>query len=60
MGEMEPSAAPAGEGGGERGVSCPWCGSGEVEKVAEFGPHLMVSQYICRDCRNPFEAIRKK
>ncbi|BBL79236.1 hypothetical protein Rxycam_00838 [Rubrobacter xylanophilus DSM 9941] len=40
-------------------VSCPWCGSGEVEKVAEFGPHLMVSQYICRDCHNPFEAIRK-
>jgi hypothetical protein len=45
---------------GERIVACPWCDeSEEIEMVAEFGPHLIVSQYICRSCRSPFEVIRR-
>lgn len=40
-------------------MKCPWCDSESVERVAEFGPHLMVSQYICLTCRSPFEYIRR-
>lgn len=69
MGEMEPTpetlgkiveGVPAEEIVEEnRTLECPWCDSGEVEKVAEFGSHLMVSQYICGECRSPFEVIRR-
>jgi transposase-like protein len=38
---------------------CPWCDSDEVEKVSEYGPHLMVYSYICRSCRSPFEVIKR-
>ncbi|HEY6690580.1 MAG TPA: hypothetical protein VI008_05995 [Rubrobacter sp.] len=38
---------------------CPWCDSGEVEKVSEYGPHLMVYSYICRSCNSPFEVIKR-
>lgn len=57
---MEPTATPPGETGGEeRRLSCPWCGSDSVERVAAYGSHLMVSQYICLTCHSPFERIRK-
>jgi transposase-like protein len=59
---MEPVAeAPgeAGKGGEERRVNCPWCDSEAIEKVSEYGPHLMVYQYICRDCHSPFEVIKR-
>ena len=57
---MEPTATPPGETGGEeRRLSCPWCGSDSVERVAAYGSHLMVSQYICLNCHSPFERIRK-
>ena len=55
---MEPAAAQAGEVE-ERGVECPWCGSDSVERVSEYGSHLMVAQYICRECRSPFERIKR-
>ena len=38
---------------------CPWCDSANVERVAAWGSHLMVSQYMCLDCHSPFELIRK-
>ena len=59
---MEPVAEAPGEaenGGEGRYVICPWCDSEVVEKVSEYGPHLMVYQYICRDCRSPFEVIKR-
>ena len=40
-------------------VSCPWCDSGDVEKISEYGPHLMVYSYICRECHSPFEVIKR-
>ena len=40
-------------------VLCPWCDSHDVEKVSEFGPHLMVYSYICRSCNSPFEVIKR-
>jgi ring-1,2-phenylacetyl-CoA epoxidase subunit PaaD len=48
------------EGGDETPLACPWCGSAHVEKVAAFGSHLMVAQYLCLQCRSPFERIRKR
>ena len=60
MERMEPVAASPGEDDGlERRLRCPWCDSDEVEKVSEYGPHLMVYQYICRGCRSPFEVIKR-
>jgi DNA-directed RNA polymerase subunit RPC12/RpoP len=47
-------------GGDEASLTCPWCGSTRVEKVAAFGSHLMVAQYLCLQCRSPFERIRKR
>ena len=40
-------------------VLCPWCDSADVEKVSEYGPHLMVYSFICRDCNSPFEVIKR-
>jgi transposase-like protein len=54
---MEPAATPSEEA--EERVRCPWCDSDNVERVSEYGPHLMVSQYICLECHNPFEFIRR-
>jgi len=42
-----------------RGLLCPWCDSDEVEKVSEYGPHLMAYSYICRSCNSPFEVIKR-
>jgi hypothetical protein len=42
-----------------RRLACPWCESGDVEKVSEYGPHLMVYSYICRVCNSPFEVIKR-
>lgn len=66
MGEVEPATETPGKivegepvSEEEREFACPWCESKDVEMVAEFGPHLMVSQYICRECHSPFEVIRR-
>jgi transposase-like protein len=68
VGELEPTPAalrkivegePVSENEGARELACPWCDSEDVEMVAEYGPHLMVSQYICRGCKSPFEVIRR-
>jgi len=58
---MEPTTEASGEAGGgeERLLNCPWCDSDDVEKVSEYGPHLMVYQYICRSCNSPFEVIKR-
>ncbi len=62
MERMEPVAASSGDvedGGVEGRLICPWCDSGDVEKVSEYGPHLMVYQYICLRCNSPFEVIKR-
>lgn len=60
MGRMEPAAETPEEVGDEGGrLICPWCDSEEVEKISEFGPHLMVYSFICRDCNSPFEVIKR-
>ena len=60
MERMEPVAETPGEiSAEERRLICPWCDSGEVEMVSEYGPHLMVYSYICRSCNSPFEVIKR-
>ncbi len=46
-------------GGNEQRVLCPWCDSADVEKISEYGPHLMVYSFICRRCNSPFEVIKR-
>jgi transposase-like protein len=59
MGAMEPPATPPEPPtGGD--VTCPWCGSGEVELVGAVGPMTMTSQWICTACHSPFERIRRR
>ena len=60
MERVEPTATAPEQAGGEERLSCPWCGSGDVERVAAYGSHLMVSQYICLSCHSPFERIRNR
>jgi transposase-like protein len=43
----------------ERRIECPWCDSKAVEKVSEYGPHLMVYSFVCRSCNSPFEVIKR-
>lgn len=39
-------------------VRCPLCGSGRVAVDNVFGPTPCRSLFYCRDCRQPFEAIK--
>jgi hypothetical protein len=50
---------PVDEDEGQRRLLCPWCDSSDVEKISEYGPHLMVYSYICRGCNSPFEVIKR-
>jgi hypothetical protein len=54
-----PSSAP-GSSPDDDPLTCPWCGSPEIERLAQFGARLMSSQYMCRACHSPFEAIRHR
>jgi len=52
---------PGADAGNEAdGPVCPWCDSQNVERIGAFGPQLMSYQYMCRDCRSPFEYIRRR
>jgi hypothetical protein len=37
---------------------CPFCGSTDTEKAADFGTSLMVALHFCRQCHSHFEAIK--
>jgi hypothetical protein len=39
-------------------VPCPFCGSADTAKEADFGTSLMVNRQYCRHCRSSFEAIK--
>jgi transposase-like protein len=40
-------------------LTCPFCGSGAVERVGQWGGQLITSQWRCRDCDSYFEALRE-
>lgn len=52
MGDVERTPAPPGS------LSCPWCGSTDVEQLRDFGSLMMTSQWFCLGCRSQFERIR--
>jgi hypothetical protein len=56
----QPGAPTHGDSGDDASLRCVWCGSGNVERLGEFGPGLLTEQWICRDCHSPFEWIRKR
>jgi hypothetical protein len=64
MGAMEPPAAPPGATGAgdhpDADVTCPWCGSDQVEQVGMVGPSVMTASWICTACHTPFERIRRR
>ena len=39
-------------------MTCPFCGSTEIEQVSPWGGQLITSQQRCRTCNTHFEAIR--
>jgi len=39
-------------------VRCPWCASARVVMDSAFGPTQCRTLYYCRDCRQPFEALK--
>jgi len=39
-------------------VRCPWCDSTRVAMDSVFGPTQCRSLFYCRDCRQPFEALK--
>ena len=41
-------------------MTCPFCGSDDVEVVAPFGGQIITSQMRCHGCNTYFEAIREE
>ena len=39
-------------------VSCPRCGSGDTERLSEFGSTACKAQYRCCACREPFDYFK--
>jgi ring-1,2-phenylacetyl-CoA epoxidase subunit PaaD len=40
-------------------MRCPWCDSARVVMDSAFGPTQCRSLFYCRDCRQPFEALKQ-
>jgi hypothetical protein len=41
-------------------MTCPFCGSHDVEVVAPWGGQIITCQARCRGCNTYFEAIREE
>ncbi|MEM9474966.1 MAG: 1,2-phenylacetyl-CoA epoxidase subunit PaaD [Pseudomonadota bacterium] len=48
-------APPQPAGGPER---CPHCGSGQVERISQFGSTPCKAQWRCRNCLEPFDYFK--
>jgi ring-1,2-phenylacetyl-CoA epoxidase subunit PaaD len=44
--------------GGNMVIACPRCGSGETEKVSQFGSTPCKAHYRCRACLEPFDYFK--
>jgi transposase-like protein len=40
-------------------VTCPFCSSAEVERVAQWGGQIITAQWRCNACSSYFEAVRE-
>ena len=41
------------------GVTCPFCDSADVERVAQWGGQIITAQWRCGACNSYFEAVRE-
>ena len=41
------------------GPNCPFCGSGGVERVGQWGGQIITAHWRCQACNSYFEAIRE-
>jgi hypothetical protein len=39
-------------------MTCPFCGSADVELISGWGGQIITSQLRCRSCNTYFEAVR--
>jgi transposase-like protein len=39
-------------------VTCPFCSSAEVERIAQWGGQFITAQWRCTACNSYFEAVR--
>ena len=39
-------------------LTCPFCGSSDVEEVSQWGGQIITRQMRCRACNTYFEALR--
>ena len=56
-------APPAGKSGrralfSQDEVACPRCGSGDTERIAEFGSTSCKALWRCKACREPFDYFK--
>lgn len=56
-------APPPGKAGrralfGTEDIACPHCGSGNTEKISEFGSTACKAHWRCLSCREPFDAFK--
>ena len=40
-------------------MTCPFCDSGDVERVAQWGGQIITAQWRCQACNSYFEAVRE-
>jgi len=40
-------------------VTCPFCSSADVERVAQWGGQIITAQWRCGACNSYFEAVRE-
>ena len=40
-------------------MNCPFCDSGHVERVGQWGGQIITAQWRCNDCNSYFEAVRE-
>ena len=39
-------------------MTCPFCSSADVERVAQWGGQIITAQWRCSACNSYFEAVR--
>ena len=39
-------------------MTCPFCSSADVERVAQWGGQIITAQWRCNACSSYFEAVR--
>ncbi|WP_443732122.1 PaaD-like zinc ribbon domain-containing protein [Solirubrobacter phytolaccae] len=40
-------------------MTCPFCDSPEIERIAQWGGQIITSQWRCKTCASYFEAVRE-